>query len=118
MARYYKTVTVSGVANEEALETLITSTIVEPVHVLKIYPYETTSTRQGDAMIRLYIEREKIAEFPIYMFQMSLDNKAYVNVPTIELDHDIPEGQSLIAGVVSGSTASDITFIIEYEIRT
>jgi len=117
MSKYYKTVTVSGVANEEALETLITSTTVEPVRVLKIYPYETTATRQGDAFIRLYIEREKIAEFPIYMFQMSLDNKAYVNVPEIDLEFDIPEGQSLIAGVVSGSTPSDITFIIEYEIR-
>ena len=116
MAKLYKTVMVSGTANEEVIETLITSTTVEPVHVVKVYPYEISSTRQGDAFIRLYIEREKIAEIPIYLYQMSMDNKAYVNVPVIELDVDLPEGQSLIVGVVSGASASDFAFIVEYEI--
>lgn len=116
MAKLYKTVTVSGTANEEVIETLITSTTVEPVHVVKVYPYETTSTRQGDAFIRLYIEREKIAEVPIYVFQRSLSNKDYMNVPVLELNVDLPEGQSLIVGVVSGATASDFAFIVEYEI--
>ncbi|MHC1623610.1 MAG: hypothetical protein ACXQTR_03360, partial [Candidatus Methanospirareceae archaeon] len=94
------------------------STAVEPKRVLRVYPYEITPTRQGDAFIRLYVEREKISEFPIYMYQMSMDNKAYVNVPVVELGVELPVGQSLIVGVVSGSTPSDFAFVVEYELVT
>jgi len=116
MAVYYKTVLVSGVQNSEVLATLVTSTTTEPKKVLRVYPYETTSTRNGNAFIRLYIEREKIAEIPIYIFQADLTNKEYVEVPKIELNIDLPEGQSLIVGVVSGTTASNFAFVVEYEI--
>jgi len=116
MARRYLYKTVTGTASTEVLQTLLTSTEVEPKRVIKIYPYETTSTRQGDAVIRLYVEREKIAEFPIYIFQNDLSNKQYMNVPVIELNLELPVGQSLIVGVVSGTTASNFAFMIEYEV--
>ena len=116
MPKLYKTVTVSGVANEEVIEPLITSTAVEPKHITAVYLCETTSPRNGDAYIRFYIEREKIGEVPISLYQSDLNNKMYMVVPKVEIDVDLPEGQSLIVGVVSGSTASDFVFTIEYQV--
>ena len=116
MPKLYKSVTVSGVANEEALETLITSTTVERKHITAVYLCETTSPRNGDAFIRFYVEREKIGEVPISLYQSDLNNKMYMVVPKVILDIDLPEGQSLIVGVVSGTTASDFVFTVEYEL--
>ena len=116
MAKLYKTVRVVGQANAEVLEDLITSTDVEPVRVIAVYPYEVTSTRQADAFIRLYIEREKIAEIPCYIWMDDLAAKKYVTPPRLEIDREIPVGQTLICGLVSGGTASIFEIVIEYEL--
>lgn len=112
----YKTVYVFGSANVEVFKDLITSTEVEPIHVRKLYVYETTSPRQGNGELRLYIEREKIAEIPLSNFLDNLTNKNYVSQPVYEIDVDVPIGETLIAGLVSGSTATNIVITIEYEI--
>lgn len=118
MAKLYKTVTVHGSPGTEVVKTLITSTPEEPVRVLSVVCYETTATRQGDAILRFYIEREKIAEVPVKIWQGDLTNKTYIALPRLELSHVIEVGQSLIVGVVSGSNASDFEFVIEYEIQS
>lgn len=112
----YKTVYIYGVANAEAFKDLITSSEVEPVRVKRIYVYEITPTRQANGELRLYIEREKIAEIPLMLYIDNLTTKNYVAQPVYEVNADIPVGQTLIAGLVSGATATNLVVVLEYEI--
>lgn len=114
----YKPIYVYGQANTEVFKDLITSTEVEPVHIRKIYIYETTTPRQGDGVLRLYIEREKIAEIPLQNFLDDLTSKKYVSQPVYDLAVDIPVGETLIAGLISSGTPTNIVITLEYEIVT
>lgn len=117
MAVFHDYITVTGLANTEKTEKFLTSTEEEPKRILRLRVYESTSTRQNDAVIRVYIERERIAELPIRTFTDQGANPLYPQgAGTIELGFDLPVGQSLIVGHVSGATASQITFVAEYEI--
>lgn len=112
----YKLVYVYGQANTEVFKDLITSTEVEPVTVRKIYITEVSTTPVGDGVLRLYIEREKIAEIPLCNFLTNLTDKKYHSQPVYEINVDIPVGQTLIAGLISSSTASSVAITLEYEI--
>jgi len=117
MTKFYDYLEVFGAANAEVTSTFLTSTEEEPKRINKLRIYESTATRQNDAVVRIYIERERIAEFPIAVF---LDQASTPNYPNaageVEIDVELPIGQSLIVGHVSGATPSNITFVAEYEI--
>jgi len=116
--RYREYVTVSGTANTETTKTLVTSTEEEPKKLLKLYVMEDTSSQQNDAIIRIYIERDRIIEFPIKVLtQRYASAEAYPEgAGEITLDRELPVGQDLIVGHLSGGTASDVIFVVEYEI--
>jgi len=113
----YDYIEVPGVANTEVTKVFLTSTEEEPKRIKRLFVYESTGTRQNDAIVRVYIERERIAEFPIAMFLDQSTNQLYPQgAGVIDIDVELPVGQSLIVGHVSGSTPSNITFVAEYEI--
>ena len=113
---YRKTITVSGTASTETVSEIIRSTDVEHVHVLGLWFAEVTATRQGDATIRCYIEREKIEEIPYQMFLSGTSSLDVVTKPYIPIDVSLDVGQALSVGHVSGATASDFKYTVEYEI--
>lgn len=117
LQKYFEYVEVSGLANQEVTKTLLTSTEEEPKRVLEVLVYESTSTRQNNAVLRVYVERERVAELPIRAFLDQASTPVYPNgAGRIPLEVDLPVGQSLIVGHVSGSTASNVVFIAVYEI--
>jgi len=117
MAKLYDFIEVTGEANTEVTKTFLTSTEEEPKRVLNLYVFESTPTRQNDAIIRVYIERERVVDIPLRMFLDQSTNQLYPNgAGKIEIGVDLPIGQSLIVGHISGSTASNVTFVAEYEI--
>jgi hypothetical protein len=117
MAKYYKYTTVNGTSGGETTAASVASTDVEPKHISKIYVYESTATRNNDATVRVYVERERIVDAPIKMFLDLASTPTYpLAAGVFEVDFDLPVGQTLYVGHVSGSTASNITFVIEYEL--
>jgi len=117
MAKLYDFIDVSGEANTEVTKTFLTSTEEEPKRILNLYVFETTSPRQNDAIIRVYIERERIVDIPLRVFLDQSTDQLYPNgAGRIEIGVELPIGQSLIVGHVSGATLSNVTFVAEYEI--
>jgi len=117
MAKFYDYIEVAGEANSEVTKTFLTSTEEEPKRILNLYIFESTSTRQNDAVVRVYIERERIVDIPIRMFLDQSTNQLYPNsAGKIEIGVELPIGQSLIVGHISGATPSNVTFVAEYEI--
>jgi len=115
MARYTKTVVVAGTANSETLSLGVTSTEGEPKRVLGLWVYESTATRNNDAQVRAYVERERVVDMPIRSFIDQGTSQLYPRgAGRIDLDLDLPIGQSLYVGQQSGGTASNLTFTIEY----
>lgn len=115
---YYESVEVTGVANEEVLETLLTSTEEEPLHIEGIAFYETTAVENNDATLKMYIERECIVTAPIAQNLRSHDSDVRLNFqPFYPLGHDLPVGQSFKVGHISGAVLSNIGFTVRYGIR-
>lgn len=115
--KFYAYTEVTGTANAEVTKPLLTSTEEEPKRILELWTYESTATRQNNAILRVYVERERVAELPVRAF---LDQAATPNYPQaagkIPLEIDLPVGQSLIVGHLSGATASNVVFVAVYEI--
>jgi len=116
MVKYYKEVTINGTANEETLEDILTSTETFKYRVNRIIFTETTSPQNNDAQLRVYLEREKILDVNVVHTLTNITTNSRVPDPWFELDLEIPVGQTLTAGFVSGSTASNFKIAIEYEI--
>ena len=114
--RYYKSKVVTGTANKETLEEILTSTATEKYHITKLYATETTSTLQNDAYIRVYIERERVVDIPIVHWLDNITTSSRTMVPYIELDITLDVGESLYIGHESQATASDYVYTVEYEI--
>jgi len=115
--RYYRRVTVAGSANQETLTQALQSTPEEQRHVIEVWVYESTSTRNNDAVLRVYVERERIAEVSI---KAALDLAATPAYPLgalrIPLDVTLDTGESLYVGHVSGAAASNTDWVIVYEV--
>jgi len=95
--KFYDYTEVSGSPNVEVTKVFLTSTEEEPKHIGRLRIYESTAARNNDAIIRVYIERERIADFPISVFLDQAGTPIYPNAAgEIELDVDLPVGQSLI----------------------
>lgn len=118
MTKYYKRVVVSGTADTEILSDLLTSTEEEHKHIIALWFTETTGTLYGDSVIRAYVEREKIVDMSCRHFNTATPNDNRVALPRLEIDTDLPVGQTLSVGHISGGTASNYEFVAEYEITT
>lgn len=115
--KFYSYLEVSGQANTETTAQLLTSTEEEPKRVLELWAYESTPTKNNNAILRIYVERERVAEIPIRAFLDQASTPTYpLGSGKIPLEIDLPVGQSLKVGHLSGSTASNITFVAVYEI--
>ena len=114
----YKYLVVAGVINTEATGTIITSTETEPVILDTLLVYESTAARNNNAIVRAYVEREKIAELPVGTFLDWIAAPAYpTGAGRIPLDRELPVGQSLIVGQVSAAVASNMTFGLVYHLK-
>ena len=114
---YYESVHVDGTANEETVETIITSTEEEPKHISGIAFIEDTAVENYDATLAMYIEREKILDAPMMQNLRSHDSEVRLNVdPFYPINHDLPVGQSFKVGHVSGATATDMWYTVRYTI--
>jgi hypothetical protein len=115
--RYYRRVAVGGTANQETLALALQSTPEEQRHVVEVWVYESTTTRNNDAILRIYVERERIAEMSI---KVALDLASPPTYPhgalRIPLDVTLDIGESLYVGHVSGGTASNTDWVIVYEV--
>lgn len=119
MTKYYKRKVVSGSSNEEKLEDIITSTTEEPKHVTALWFTEITATTENnDAILRAYVEREQIIDMSIRQLLYAMDVETRHSRPRLEVDIDLPEGQSLSVGCVSGGTATNLEVVAEYEITS
>lgn len=116
MTKFYKRVVVEGTANEEKLEEVVTSTTEEPKHVTALWFTEITGTLYHDAILRAYVERERIIDMGYRQFLIDDDADDRMVKPRLEVDIILPVGQSLSVGQVSGSTASNFEIVAEYEI--
>ena len=115
---YYESVHVNGTANTEVVEEILTSTEEEHKFVDAIAFIEDTATEQHDAVLVAYIEREKIMEVPISQNLQSWDSDVRMKFdPFYPLGHDLPVGQSLRVGHVSGGTASNVYYTVRYKIE-
>ncbi len=115
---FYKSVHIDGTANEETVETIITSTEEEPVHVDAIAFIEDTAVENYDAVLAMYIEREKILDAPVMQNQRTHDSEVRLNTdPFYPLGHDLPVGQSFKVGHVSGAVATDMWYTVRYQIE-
>ena len=115
---YYESVHVAGTASTEVVETILTSTEEEHKYIQGIAFVEDTAVENHDAELVAYIEREKILDAPISQNLRSWDSDVRLNFdPFYPLEHDLPVGQSLKVGHVSGTTASDIYYTVRYTIK-
>ena len=116
MTKFYKRLDFAGTANKEKLNTLLTSTVEETKHVTALWFVESGGTLYHDAILRAYVEREKIVDMRCtnWMLDDDVDDRT---IPCrIEVDIDLPVGQSLSVGFVSGGNASSFDITAEYEI--
>lgn len=113
----YEYVKVTGVISDEKLETLLTSTAEEPKHIESLCFVEVTGTLQRDAIVRAYIERERILDIPYYnMLEDMADDIRLESMVWIPIGEDLPVGQALKVGQLSGTTASDFDVVVRYTV--
>jgi len=113
---YYASAEVAGKANEETVKDILTSTAEEPKRIISMMWQETTPTENNDAIIRAYIEREKILETRVTLFSQAHDSDIKHSLPELPIEMDLPVGQSLKVGHLSGPTASNVYYTVKYEI--
>ena len=114
---YYESILIAGVANTETVEDILTSTEEEPKYIEAVAFYEDTAVENLDAVLTMYIEREKIVDVPMAQNQRSHDSDVRLNTdPFFPIGHDLPVGQSFKVGHVSGAVASDIYYTVRYTI--
>lgn len=109
--KYYDSELVTGVANSEVFGGGITSTENE-IKVLKAVVI-AVSARQANT-INIWHEREKIVS--LLDSNLPLATDAYRR--RIELDHEIPIGNTIKGSVLSGATGNNPTIEYEYEIKS
>ena len=106
MPKLYKTITVTTVASDEVVELALISTDVEKKKVLACYPDDELTTSWFVA----YIEREERCRFYI-------NNLVGEASKRIELDLEIPVGQTFFVGYKNPEAVSgDKYVVVEYEL--
>jgi hypothetical protein len=107
--KVYYSETITGVANKEVLGNGITSTEAEPKRINKVSI--TVSQRVGN-WIRIYIERERLADIIDYEFPLTTDTFRR----EIIFELNIPVGQTFKVGIACGGTASNLNVVYECEV--
>ena len=113
---YHSETLVTGVANTRTISNGVTSTEEQPKHVNSVTFTEVSAALQHNAVIELWIETERIAEISIVhtLEDSGSDNR---NFPfAVPVDYNLPVGQTLKVGHISGGVASDMRFNIQYTI--
>lgn len=118
MAKKYLPFKVTGVANAKAEDKGITSDKAEVVKVLAILLYVTG---HAGNQVRWDLARKTIGEIYDYHLDTDEDTGA-ANTPRsthkinrIEVDEDIPMGQTFAVAITCGATAKDLYGAYEYE---
>lgn len=108
MPKLYKSVTVPTQESDEVVVPALISTSVEAKKVLACYPDDSLTTSEFVA----YIEREERCRF-------HLDNLVGEASKRIEIDLDIPVGQTFFVGYKNPAAVSgDKYVVIEYELAS
>ncbi len=116
---YTQSFSVTGVPSSEVLDSGITSPQGEKRKIKSIMI--SVSDYQGN-LVTLRIEREKIMEIPDYCLDTygnnGGSNPQYATSKRIEIPvgHEIPEGQTMKIGILSGGTPVNISGAYVYEI--
>lgn len=118
MAKFYKRINIVGTDAAEKLSDLLTSTVEEPKHITALWFTESGATLYHNAILRAYVEREKIVDFRYTNFALDDDQDDRMMPPRLEIDMDLPVGQTLSVGFLSGATASTFDIAVEYEITS
>ena len=106
MPKLYKTVVVATVASDEVVKDALISSAVEMKKVLACYPDDALTTSEFVA----YIEREERCRF-------YLDNLVGEASKRIEIDLEIPVGQTFDVGYKNPAAVSgDKYVVVEYEL--
>jgi len=116
MVKYYKRTNFAGTALEEKLQDIVTSTVEEPKHITAIWFTESGGTLYHDAILRAYVEREKIVDMRYTNLTESDDKDGRMIHPRLPVDIILPVGQSLSVGFLSGANASSFDITVEYEL--
>jgi len=115
---FYESIHIAGVANQETVEGIITSTEEEKKHIDGVAFIEDTAVENHDAILAMYIERERIVNAPVSQNLLSFDSDARICTdPFYPLGHDLPVGQSFKVGHVSGAVATDMYYTVRYKIE-
>lgn len=114
--KYYKDVLVEGTASIESLETLLTGTEAERIHVEALAFVEDTDTEQMDADLRAYRNLEKFIDMSIRNLIPERDTDERHWDPWLDVDIELAAGDVLKVGHVSGGTASDIRVVARYTV--
>jgi len=110
----YKSIDVSGVANQRSLGTLLVGISGVRRHVDAVQYVETTGTLQHDATLELWLEQEQLLSMPVQALLDGASSPVRLPDQWIPVDLDLPEGKTLSAGHISGSTASDYSIVVRY----
>ncbi|MBW2560139.1 MAG: hypothetical protein JRE40_04695 [Deltaproteobacteria bacterium] len=103
-AYYYKQKDIPFVASTEVVEDLLTTPAGERRHLVGIRPSPHYQGRDYDVIA--YVEREKVVDVPkatLVTAGMQVDDKEYPCM-FIDLDMDLPEGQTFSAGFLFDAT--------------
>ena len=115
---YYESIHVDGTANEMTVERIVTSTEEEPKHIDGIAFVEDTAVENHDAVLAMYIDRERIVEVPIMQNLLSHDSDARICTdPFYPINQDLPVGQDFKVGHTSGAVASDVWYTVRYTVE-
>lgn len=106
--KYYASETITGVANSTTYGNGLTSTGQSRKKVNKIYA--TVSSKAGN-YLELWLEKERIAQIHDDILNLATDLAKL----EIELDIEIPVGQTLVPAFRCGGTANIITLVYQYE---
>ena len=114
---FYKYVTVTGIANTEVLETLLTSTETEPKHIDALCYIESTATENWVSILRAYVENVRILDFPQSMLLVqALADPRLAEGQWIPIDRDLGVGEELKVGHVSGGTIANFQIAVRYRV--
>ena len=112
---YFQEVSVSGTASTRVVEEALFSKEGREIKVKSVIISEVTGTPQKNADIIFELNNTTIGQFNIRHF-LNLANDEYRAIPVkLDLGFDMESGDIFKVGTVSGGTASDFKFLIEYE---
>ena len=106
---YYRSETIIGQANKTVYGKGLTSTEAEKKKLKGLY---IITSGRSDNYVEVWKESERIAEINDMLLPLASDNPKQM----VEIDVDIPVGQSVAPALRCGGTATTIRVVYVYEI--